>query len=215
MRKNRKILLMLLVLVLAISMSACGGGDDGTSDTAGDDAADSAGSIESLIDWMKTGTFSYDYKMIMEYDGKTTESEGVMAMDGGDFAITMTGEVAGTAVDTGIIIKDDKMYMVDNANKMIITMSTVSPDLTGGMPTDYADMKKSGSGEGEVDGKTLPYDEYTIEGYSVKYYMDGDKVYAIESEAEGAKSLMIIENASKSIPDGIFDLPEGYQEVSY
>lgn len=213
MIKTNKIFILFLILILAVSMAACGGSKD-DSDIAASDDTQSAEAMDSLIQWMEGGTFSYDFKMIMEYEGTTTEATGSMAMDNGNYAMSTETEVDGNAVKARTIIIDDKMYVIDDANKLIISMTSVSADMTGGMPTDYADMEKIDSGKGEVDGKTLPYDEYTIEGYKVKYYMDGDNVYAIESEAEGAKSTMIITNAKKSVSKDVFELPEGYQEMS-
>jgi hypothetical protein len=80
---------------------------------------------------------------------------------------------------------------------------------------DYSKMKKTGSGTGNVKGKTLPYEEYQSEGYTIKFYIDGGKVYAIETEGEGAKSLLIIEEESKTVPRGSFDLPKDYTLLSF
>lgn len=106
------------------------------------------------------------------------------------------------------------MYIIDEASKSIMEMS-VETNQTKGMMTDYTGIKKTGSGMGEIGGKTLPYEEYAAgeTGGVVRYYIDGGQVYGIESEYEGFKTVMIITNVSNSVPAGTFDLPEGYSSM--
>jgi hypothetical protein len=68
---------------------------------------------------------------------------------------------------------------------------------------------------GEINGQTLPYEEYAenCTGAVVRYYLDGGQVYGIETNDEGYKTVMIITNPSNSVPAGAFDLPEGYTEM--
>lgn len=74
-------------------------------------------------------------------------------------------------------------------------------------------MKKTGSGTGTVKGKTLPYEEYQSDGVTSKFYIDSKNVYAIETVGKGTKSLLIIEEQSKTVPRGSFDLPKGYMSL--
>ena len=170
--------------------------------------------MESLIDWMRGGTFSYDFTLTSEYEGQRTEGSGSMAMNGGNMAMTMEQTVEGATTKSRILILEGVTYIIDDASKLIMKVGVAGPEFTGGVPTDYGDIKLAGAGESEVNGRTLPYEEYTAEGVNVKYYMDGGAVYAIESEYEGAYSLMIITNASNTAPAGAFELPEGYMEMA-
>ncbi|MDR0852726.1 MAG: hypothetical protein LBN36_09530 [Clostridiales Family XIII bacterium] len=169
--------------------------------------------MDSLISWMKSGTFSYDYKMLSEGGGQTTEAAGSMALDGDNIAIASEMTQGGQQIKSRIIIKDGTTYVIDDTNKFMIKIAGSGADMTGGLATDYSGIELVGSGTGEIDGKTLPYEEYTSEGVSVKYYMDGGKVYGFESEYEGYKTVMIITNASNRVPAGAFDLPTGYTEM--
>lgn len=185
---------------------------DTSSSETGAGTGDGA-AMESLIDWMMGGTFSYDFTLYSEYDGMVSEGKGSVAMSGGNYAMTSEQTTDGVTSKARILVLDDVTYIIDDESKLIMKMSGGGLDLTGGMPTDYEEMVETGSGEGEVNGRTLPYTEYTVEGVVVRYYMDGGMVYATESTYEGSYSLMIITNATNTVPAGAFDLPEGYMEM--
>ena len=233
----KKLVALFLVLLLVLPLAGCnmlkdlveGKVKDAISDvmddieSAIDDAIDVSidgrpgGTPGSLVDWMGVGTFSYDFTVTSEYDGMSSESAGSVAYDNGNMAITTETEADGEVVTSRIIILDGEMYVIDDANKMIIHVGQVSSELTGTMAVNYEGMTLVGSGEGEVNGRTLPYDEYDIDGITTRFYMDGGQVYAIESimEEDNAWSLMIITNASNTVPAGVFDLPEGYTEMGF
>lgn len=214
--KNRSILLVLL-MVLALLLAGCGKKTDTPDvDTPTDATGGTQGAaVESLIDWMKGGVFSYDFVLTSEYEGQVTEATGSMAMENGKYAVTMETVVDGATVHSRIIILDDKLYVIDDASRMVIEMSGAGPEMTAGLPTDFTDITYVSGGTGEVDGRTLPYEEYSSEGYSVKFYMDGNAVYAVETEGEGAYALMIISNASNKAPAGAFDIPDDYTLMSF
>jgi hypothetical protein len=232
----KKALLIVLALVLVIgTMAGCGtkdnttpsggtstpsgdgGGSSTTTPSASQDENDSGGNaqaMDSLIQWMMGGTYSYDYTMTSEGPEGKTESSGSMAMDGENLAMTSEMTVEGQAVKSRVIIKDGTTYIIDDASKFIMTApGGMNP--TEGMMTDYSGIAKTGDGTGEIGGKTLPYEEYTESetGATVKYYLDGGQVYGIESQYEGYKTVMIIANAKNSVPAGAFDLPEGYTQM--
>jgi hypothetical protein len=171
--------------------------------------------MDSLIKWMMDGAFSYDFTMTSKGPEGSTEGTGSMAIDGNNMAIEMEMTVGGQKTQTKMISTGDAMYIVDDANKMIMKMPA-EINLTEGIMTDYAGITKTGEGTGEIDGKTLPYEDYTESETSaaVRFYLDGGQVYAIESEYEGYKTVMIITNPSNSAPSGAFDLPAGYTEMS-
>jgi hypothetical protein len=170
--------------------------------------------MASLISWMKSGTYSYDFTMTSESADGTITATGSIAVDGGKVSTTQETTYDGQTVTSRTILKDDKTYIIDDANKMIIIMSGINEEMTGEIMTDYTGITKTGEGEGEIDGKTLPYEDYTVEGYVVRYFLDGGEVYGMETDAEGFKTVMIITNAKSSVPADAFDLPEGYMEMA-
>jgi hypothetical protein len=213
------------------------GGDaagDGLTDADGDsadspgtsDGADASGStgtagglgagtaLGSLIDWMKDGTYTYDFKTTTEGDGYTSETTGTMTADGSALAVksTANGETS------RVIIQDDKLVIVMDSQKLAMTMGTGAEAAAMGV-LDYSKIEYVGSGTGEVDGRTLPYEEYVVRDdggglgdIPVKYYMDGGSVCAIESEAMGYKTVTTITNASNSVNRELFEIPADYTQ---
>ncbi|MDR3365085.1 MAG: hypothetical protein LBS91_09130 [Clostridiales Family XIII bacterium] len=238
----KKILMVGLALALVFALAACGGGGGGDTDapiappagasdapaetgsapegpaqdTAPAPAESAAGgqAMDSLIGWMAGGTFSYDFELTSEGGGQMVTATGSMAADGGNIAVKQSATVEGQQTESRVIIKDGATYVIDDTSKLVIKMANAGAEITSGMMTDYSGITKVGEGTGEVGGKTLPYEEYTAEGASVRYYMDGGQVSAIVSEYEGYKSTMLVSNPKNSVPAGAFDIPEGYTEMS-
>jgi hypothetical protein len=229
----RKIIILALVFVLALSFSACSGGNDSepppatsggnaqttppaneSAESPGNNSGTGGQAMDSLIAWMMDGKFSYDYTMTSEGPEGKTEGSGSMAIDGENMAVATEMTVEGQAVKSRVIVKDDITYIVDDVNKYIMkAQGGMNP--TEGMMTDYSGIAKTSDGTGEINGKTLPYEEYAESdtGAIVRYYLDGGQVYGIETNDEGYKTVMIITNPSNSVPMGAFDLPEGYTEM--
>ena len=214
----KKLFALLLVLVLAFSFAACSQNppqtDPEQNEQTTPEGLDETNAMDSLIDWMKDGTFSYDFEMNSEYEGEIINAIGSLAIDGENYAMSSETTIEGVATQSRIIIVDGVTNIIDDTSKMIIKTSGGGMDMTK-MPTEYEGMELINSGEGTVNGKNLPYEEYMVEGVAMKIYMENGTVYAIESEYEGSYTLMIISNAKNTVPGGVFDLPEGYQEMSY
>jgi hypothetical protein len=240
----KKITILVLIAALLLALVACGGADDTTAppvddgntatepstsdggdnggEASGEPGGDDGGetgipdgdAMAALISWMKDGTFSYDFTMTSKGPDGEMSASGSMAMDGDKMAMTQEFEMDGAVMTSRIVQKDDKTYIIDDANKMILVMAGANDEAMDGVVTDYTAMTKTGEGEGTVDGKTLPYEEYTQEGATVRYYMEDGEVYAIETESDGTTTVMVISNASSSVPSGAFDLPTGYAEMA-
>ncbi len=205
----------------AVTDTLAGGGEAPSSaqaptGSAPDSSAAEGGgqAMDSLINWMMDGTFSYDFTMTTEGPEGVSESSGSMAMDGDNYAVTTETTVEGQAVQSRVILKDGVMYLVDDASRFIMELGEGMNPMQG-MMTDYSAIEKTGEGSGEIDGRTLPYEEYTDSetGGTVRYYLDGGQVVATESEFEGYRSVMMIRNASNSVPAGAFDLPTDYMTM--
>lgn len=232
----KKFIIALLAAMLIFSLAACGGGADNPAPPASNtqnsgngtttpaplqdesgtpsNAGEAGQAMASLIKWMLDGTFSYDFTMMSEGPDGRTESTGSMAMDGNKMAISTEMTVERQTVKTRIIKHGETMYMIDDIQKYIMEISG-SAQATEGMMTDYSGIVKTGDGVGEINGRSLPYEEY-VQGdtdATVKYFLDGGNVYGIVSEYEGYKTTMIIKNPSDKAPAGAFDLPTGYSDM--
>jgi len=146
-------------------------------------------------------------------DGKT-ESSGSLAMDGDKYTMKTKMVIDGEIIDSRIVKLGETFYTIYDSEKFIIK-STGRETAAGGVNEDYSGITLVNSGTGEINGRTLPYDEYADNdtGDRIKYYLDGGEVYAIETNSDDYKTVMIITNASENIPSGAFDLPSGYTEI--
>ena len=109
-----------------------------------------------------------------------------------------------------MIQRDGKDYAIDDDERTILIFDADEP--SGTLPS--ASLAYVASGESEFEGKTLPYDEYaTADGVRVWLFMDGNSLAGLRSFDDGESSDMVILSLDKNVPDGVFDLPEGYTEM--
>ncbi|MDR0293678.1 MAG: hypothetical protein LBH95_05945 [Oscillospiraceae bacterium] len=182
------------------------------SQSSGDGGIPEGAVMASLIKWMKDGTYSFDYTMTAEGLGETMSGSGSMAADGDKTAMSQEMTVDGQRIRSRTIRHGDKMYVIDDENKTIMEMSGM--DAMEGMIEDYSGMALTGTGTGEINGKTLPYEEYTLDalGATTKYFLDGGEVYGMVTEVDGMKTTMILSNVKDKPSAGAFDLPSGYTD---
>jgi hypothetical protein len=122
-------------------------------------------------------------------------------------------EVEGNKMKT--ILKGSKMYMVDDATKMVMItkIPQVSKD-NSGIKTDG--MTLTSSGTAEFNGKTLPYKEYSNkEGYKTQYFLDGAKLVGIRNISQGTVMDLIVLELNENVPNNVFDIPSNYQKMEY
>jgi len=199
--------------------NATGGGDGGGffSGIFGGNAAKAQSDApkNSLMGWMQSGTYYMRYTVEMDVGGQKLPAKGTIAVQDDKLATTTEMTFIGMNMKTRMIKVDGAMWSIDDENK---TMMKIPVDTSQASPetVDYSKIKKVGSGRDTINGRTLPYEEYSVSGevqVTIKFYMDGDTVYAIETETQGMKSVMIIEEQSKNIPRGSFNLPK-YEVVT-
>jgi uncharacterized lipoprotein YehR (DUF1307 family) len=212
----KKLAILAFALMLMFSLAACGndnnattGGETPEATTQTSETPDT--SVDNLINWMQGGEYYFKYTAEAEYEGERTTSKSTIAAKGDDLAVTSETTVSGQTVKSRIVAVGGVTYIIDDATKTIMK-SPVDIAEVNKEVADFSKIEKVGSGTSTVNGKTLPYEEYKSDDYTVKFYMDGKSVYAIESEGEGATSVMVIEEALKTVPSGSFELPQGYTQ---
>ena len=217
----KKTLVFFSAIIFALFLTSCGGNNKAPKDSGGSEPENtrqttpenSAPALSAaLINWMMDGTYYISYTSDIVYEGNTLTSKGSIAADGDSIAKTTEMTVAGQQVKSRFLSVKGTTYIIED-NLKIIMKSPVSISQANNDMPDFSKIKHVRNGTGTVKGKTLPYQEYNSEGVTVRCYLDGGEVYAIESGAEGAKVLMVIEKSSKTIPSGSFDLPRGYTNI--
>jgi len=224
----KKLALYLLILLLALAMlPGCGGTSEvpensgtGSEESIPDDgeAAESSGEpdLSGLGDKLagayfamaEKGTYFMKSKMTVDMEGQSVAFDSSVAVSGDDMAVA----TAGDGMDSLIIFKDGKTYMVDHLTKTVTVMQGVdsqsqSQDLA--FDTDGITFVDSGKEDG------LVYEEYSSpDGSTSKYYFSGKELVKIKmSYSYGGTSEVEILEMTDKIPAGAFDLPSGYQQV--
>ena len=164
----------------------------------------------AYIDILDNGVFYMKYRTETEIDGQIIEAITEIATDGDDTAFK--AQMAG--MESQIIIKDYKMYIVDHESKTIIT-SPASPSQRDGLFPDGALVGKNsvfkGSGTAELFGVPHDYEEYTSDGGDMRFFFEGGRLAGMETVTEGQPIQMEILEMNDKIPAGMFDIPDGYE----
>jgi len=232
----KKLLIPALVLALVLSVvlvfAACGNKDEPVDD-GGNEALTTIAEdfVPEVID---------DDAEITEPDapaapGKAAQYFALMA--GGTYHMQSKLEAAGvesitdtyikdgmTAIETEamgqktrIVTRDNKSYTIMDATKMIMVSEVPADQASAAEEAEAIHAfvpTRSGEGTAEFDGKTLPYEEYGIEGAVSQYFFDGDRLAGIRSIAKGDTSVDIVILAlDDNVPDSVFEIPTDYQEM--
>lgn len=210
----KKILFFLLILALIPAMmTGCG-----KTQKAAEPAVDSAkitqneeidkstagmGDLLSgaYVGMMKNDEYLMKYKATMQFEGQTMDVQSTIAVSGKNTAMISSSN----GVESTMIFKDNVVYMVDHANKMVTEWAQTAQDTTGTI--DAADMTFVGSGTEEG----LAYEEYATSGGSVKYYFKGKDLVKISTKMEGQTVVMEILEMTDQVPASMFEIPAGYQ----
>ncbi len=225
----KKFFILILTLILVLSLVSCG--SDGKNATAGETAQTPGTSPTDpatgkpldvvknfFTDLMGGESFSYDFIMITESEDDSHKMTGSVAVEGENMSMQANVEEGGDVFPIRFMIVDGTMYLVDEANKLIMEMKVGEGMDSGfgeGLILDYEPKPKTGEGVGEINGRNLPYEEFTDEesGEKVRFYLDGNKVYGMESNEGDFTIQLVIENPQKNVPKDAFLLPEDYDRM--
>ncbi|AGA67767.1 hypothetical protein Desdi_0213 [Desulfitobacterium dichloroeliminans LMG P-21439] len=231
--------LLTLSLVLCLILSGCGGSQDATKPadqgsavqqdssppatppvTEGNDTPEPSDPKETVdepsslsdeigdrlaktyTDMMASDKYFMKYRMTT--DGESIETE--MAYMGDDLAT----RTLVNGVESRMIIKDNKVYMIDPVEKIIMIIN--SDDYEQEEEIDYAGLAYVGEGKGDFLGETFHYEEYSADGGTTKYFFDGKKLVGIESSYEDMNIAMEVLELSKKIPADLFEIPQDYEQ---
>ena len=200
MKKLYKLQGLLPALLVLALLAACGGGGGGAGDanSGGNNTEPDKPASADFFDILASGTYSLKgtsegYKIEAHY------KDGMSAM-----TIEDSDGYAGR-----MIHRDGKDYAIDDAARTILIFDADDPG--GTLPS--ASLAYVASGESEFDGKTLPYDEYAADGARTWLFMDGNSLVGMRIFDDDEPGDMVILSLDKNVPDGVFDLPQGYAET--
>lgn len=229
-------ILLALMMSLLLALSGCGGDkagsngesnqdQEGLSDTKIEDAdtdqAETDADLDllegrlakSFIDIMSSENFTMKYKSHMDMGGGNDVEMSIEIAVKPD-AQAFISQIAGQESHT--IIKDQKIHIIDHANKTVLVMKDVSSeaeDVDTLSPADLNVKSPAYVGDGKEDfyGVMRDYEEYKIEKESLRYYFDGDQLVGMAIDVDGQSIKWVIENISSGVDEKLFEIPQGYQ----
>jgi hypothetical protein len=179
-----------------------------TTETATEADGMATGPVGDFINMIGDGEYYMEITVFDDDDGVETGT-ATFAVKAGNFKIRMFTE---DAVIFGMF-SDGKSYLFNEETKTyLVTQEDVGSVLTEITEGFIADAVKIGEGEEVINGETLPFEEYDENGTVIKYFIDGDSVYAIQ-RTNG--TTIIFNEFRDNVSDDEFEIPEGYTEMTF
>ena len=145
---------------------------------------------------LKSGKYMIRYTTTTEYNGESFEVETTYAVNGKSIAMK--------SGDRATIVKDDKVYMLDDTNKRIISWDVAKSNDLRRIDTDGLTY----IGSSETGG--LICEEYATASTQIKLYFEGEKLVRIATVINKLDVVMDVIKVSKKIPDSLFVVPADY-----
>ena len=208
---KRKILIMfLLVLAMttALFMTACSGGSESSGgDSGGGDTA-ATKTLAYFNDYVSGGAYTMEMKA--EYQGTTTTMTSAVK----DGMIYSKSEMDGAT--SIMIMKDDAQYLLDPNTKSCMKMDILESSTVEMFSEEAANYETAvNTGSEELYGKTYDFEEFDVDGTTVKYYFDGKDLKYIVTSMEGETYTAEIVSMEKGADDSLFEVPGGYTIYEY
>ena len=196
MKNMKKLTALTLALVLTFALAACG--------FASGKVADAFFNIFS--------SGSYHMKAKIVGGGAETTTETFVKR-----GLTAT-VVEAQGQTMRMVMRDNKMHMIDDAQKTVMIMSAQMHAQAGTGNTaevNTARMRYTGSGTANFHGRNLPYDEYSIDNGKTQFFVDGNRLAGIRNIAGRDVTDIVILVLSQNVPDSVFQIPAGYTQMSF
>ncbi len=185
--------------------------ESSSQDASVDDSGDVPDDVaKPFADMFIGGKYMMKFRSQFNAEGVTSTFEATQWVSGNKVAII--GQQGGQNIK--IIIRDGKAYLVDDTTKMIFEMP--SPQEAEAMAFDaQGEFTYEGSGRETFGGRTLPFNQYKIDGGTMRMYVDGGKLVGIKTTVEGTENIIEILDFSNTVDEKVFELPSDYQTMSF
>lgn len=231
----KKLTAVILVLILLITVSACGNKEETTAGNKQSSNKVSAENYHKLLEG-KDSVFYYEADVTEEYPEDGMEAEkSIMAeaRDGKGRHVILTGT---EKLDTRQIETEDAYYTVFEPDK------EYTKELKEDLGEEDIDLTYKESSTMELGGTTYSYDEYQDEYEMEGFSEDSDDVIMdtylyikryLMDDSGALKAIMYIQQLKgktgdpiyrkvetitkleeNKVPDGIFDIPKGYKDMT-
>lgn len=161
-------------------------------------------------DMMQGEKYYMKYRTTIEIEGQKGEAQMEVAVNGEDSAV----KTSMPGAESHMVFKGNKAYFIDHHAKTVMAIESANMEDMDNGEIDTDGLAYKGEGKGDFLGKTLPYEEYSTEGGTIKYYFDGKKLAGMEVTVEGITQILEILAFNDSYPSDIFTIPSGYQQLN-
>ena len=208
----KKSIIITLALLLMLAMTACGGGSDSdTGDTGGGEAEKAAASTKTLAyfnEYVSDG--EYTMEMEMEVEGMPVTTTSAVK---GDMMYTKSNT---GGMESSMIMKDGKQYVLDPSSKTCIVMSMDIAETSEMFAEEAANYEVAAeTGSIDIEGVSYDYEAFDIEGITAKYCFDGDELKYIITSMEGDEYTIKITSLEKGADASLFEIPGDYTVMEY
>jgi hypothetical protein len=165
----------------------------------------------SYAEVMMGNRYTIKYRTLTNIDGQEYEATVTTAVDGDNFATIFESELANSTT----IQKDGKLYMVMHDQKMVMvfpedTDQAAEFDTNENEILETDGMEYSQSGSSDFMGETRRFEEYRVEGGTIRYYFDEENLVGMEMTGQDYESIWYIDDFSDSVDMSLFEIPEDY-----
>jgi len=173
---------------------------------------------KSYANIMKSGKYFMHYTATIEVNNKSIDAEFKSMSNGTSTSFQSVMNTDGQKITSRILIIGSSQYIMDDENKTYMAISSgqpsgVSPSTDSASKADYTGLTYAGKGTDTLNGKSLKYEEYKIEGGTLRYYFDGTKLYSIVLKTGDVTANMMVIEISDKIDDKLLTL-DGYNKIS-
>ncbi len=209
MKKAIMVLFVLVVgMAMALFMTGCGGGSESSGGDSGAGEAAATKTLAYFNDYVSGGAYTMEMKA--EYQGTTTTMTSAVK----DGMIYTKSEMDG--MTSIMIMKDDAQYLLDPNTKSCMKMSVLETSTVEMFSEEAANYEAAvNTGSEELYGKTYDFEEFDVDGTTVKYYFDGKDLKYIVTSMEGETYTAEIVSMEKGADNSLFEVPGGYTIYEY
>lgn len=165
----------------------------------------------SYADIMMGNRYTMRYRTITNIEGQEYEATVTTAVDGDNFATVFNSELANSTT----IQMDGKLYLVMHDQRMVMvfpedTDQAAEFDANENEVLETDGMEYTQSGTSEFMGETRRYEEYVVEGGTIRYYFDDEELIGMEMKGSDYESIWYVEDFRDSVDMSLFKVPEDY-----
>lgn len=153
-----------------------------------------------FISTLRAEEYLIRYKTTTVYQGQAYEVETTYAVSGDSIALAST--------DRATVVKDNRVYMLNHADKSMISWNVTESDCLERIETEGLVYR------GSTNAGGLVCEEYKTAKAQLKIYFDGTELKKVATSINEQDVMMDIIAVSKEVPESLFAVPKDYRNTN-